>query len=440
MTKDKNIFISVYLHKKGFVPAGFIVFNEQIGYAGFVYFESYIKDDNPPLNPATLNWRETGQRHFKVNYHQNKHMMDRTFWELLPMENDWGNQVLVARFPEYASMNHAQKLYFLGNRIVGGLSAYVKDKPIEENINSIDWLDKIREESVDFFNQNIEKVRSIKALNPMTSYGGFRPKCMYLDDNGDHWIAKFNLPNDPYNMAKVEQTALDMSRALGLNTSESKVLTLPSGEDVFLSKRFDREKEERFHSLSLYSLAEGTDKIKRNPFALGQPSSFIQTLIRRYSDFENTDTLNIVVKMLLDLGTNNTDNHLRNLRIILNKNNKWELAPIYDVVCNPNNKNHVYNPAGLPLRELYLNNPLLSDAMSKELGISKDLIDSKIVEAKNVFNNWEFFCDKNKLDYDDKNQVGKAINLGLNRKEYEVQKRISLDNTPKLKPNIKINI
>lgn len=439
--KDKHIYISVYLHSKGFVPAGVVVFNTEHGYAGFSYFSSYIENNYPPLNPATLNWRDGNQKFFVVNHEQNKQMLDRTFWEMLPNQNDWGNQVLISRYPEYATMNNAEKLYFLGSRVVGGLSSYVKEKTFEESVNSIDWLDKIRSESVELFMNNIEKITHIRAINPLTSYGGVRPKCMFEDDNGDFWIAKFNLPNDPYDMAIAEHTALQMSSDMGLKTSESKVLKLPSGENVFLSKRFDREGEKRFHSLSLFSLAPGNELVKNNMFAPGNPGAFIQTLVRRYSDFENMDSLNVVTKMLLDIGVNNTDNHLRNLRIILNRNNKWELSPIYDVVFNPSSHNHTYNPAGLPLKDLYLNNPNIISALSKELGVKPHLIENKLNIAKTVLNNWESYCDNNSMTHEDKIKVGNAVSLGLNRKELENKTTFNLNKTksyhidfPKLKP------
>lgn len=445
-TTDKYIYISIFLHQKGFVPAGVITFNIDLGYAGFSYFPSYMEADYPPLNPATLNWRDGNQRHFIIDTQQNKQMLDRTFWEMLPNESDWGNNVLIARFPEYAFMNNAEKLYFLGNRIVGGLSSWVKDKAHEENINSISWLDSIREESIDFYYKDIEKISYIKSINPMSSYGGARPKCMFQDDNNDFWIAKFNLPTDPYDMAIAEHCALEMSNDMGLKTSESKVLTLPSGDNVFLSKRFDKAGTERFHSLALFSLMSSADNIKRNNSLLGNPARIIQTLIRRFSDFEQTDTVHIVTKMLLDIGVNNTDNHLRNLRIILNKNNKWELSPIFDVIFNPYNQNHTYNPAGLPLSELYINNPDLISSMADELGISTDIVAEKISKVRPVLCNWEIYCDNNNMIEEDKIKIGSAVELGLNRTEYipkktlqqklKNKKRLILQ-PPKLTPNKK---
>lgn len=413
--KNKYIEISVFLYAKGFVPAGVITFNDIN--TSFTYLNSYIEADLPPINPSSLNWREHKQKHFIVSPN-NKHRLDRTFWELLPNDNDWSNLVLLSRFPEYAHLNYVEKLYFLGSRKVGGLSSQIKDSTEEYSIKSLDWLDDIRRESIEFFHGNIEKIKYIKAVQPMTSYGGARPKCMFEDNEGDFWIAKFNLPEDPYDMAIAEHTALDISRDFGLPTSESKILKLESGENVFLSKRFDRINGSRSHSLSLFSLVSDAETIKKNPNIPGNPAKFIQTLMKRFSDFENVDCLNIVVKMLLDIGVNNTDNHLRNLRIILNKNNKWELSPIYDVVFNPNNQYHTYNPAGLALNELYINNPNLSQALSNELGIKEHIISDKINKIIPVLNNWESYCDKNGMTIEDKNKIGNAINLGLNRKEY----------------------
>lgn len=430
--KDKHIYISIYLYNKGFVPAGTIIFNDSLGYAGFSYFQSYLDNDYPPLNPSTLNWRDTKQRHFIVNTDLNKHFMDKTFWELIPNENDWGNQILISRFPEYCNMNNAQKLYFLGSRTVGGLHSWVKDSHDEYNIDSVDWLDKIREESIDFYYKDIEKISYIKAITPLTSYGGARPKCMFKDENNDLWIAKFNLPTDPYDMAIAEHCALQISKDIGLNTSESKILKLPSGENVFLSKRFDRCEDNRFHSLSLFSLIPSN-----SPKNHTNNSNFIQTLIRRYSDFANENSISILLKMLLDIGVNNTDNHLRNLRIILNKNNKWELSPIYDVIFNPFNQNHVYNPANLPLSELYLKNPNLIPALSKELNLDKDLVEKKINKTISVLNNWEGYCNKNGMSEQDISRIGNAVSLGMHRKEYspKITKTISNKPTlPKLKP------
>jgi serine/threonine-protein kinase HipA len=414
----KFIEIQIYLYKMGFTKAGILTINEDQGYSSFEYSDSYINQNLPPLNPSTLNWRINNQKVFTTTKN-NKQMLDRTFWELLPCQNDWGNQVLISRYPEYTYMNNAQKLYFLGGNIVGGLRTIIENEPIEENINNLNYLDQIRDESLLFYQKQLETIKYAGAIKPLTSYGGMRPKCMYEED-GVFWIVKFNTPEDMYDMALTEQIAMEMARDVGLNTADSKVVQLPSGENAFFSKRFDREDDLRLHSLSLFSLVPGNESLKKPTDLPGSPSGFIQALIRRYSDFENMDTLNIVTKMLLDIGVNNTDNHLRNLRIILNKNNKWELSPMYDITFNPFSQNHVYNPAGLPLQELYLENPKLISSMSKELGVKEDIIETQLDKVKNVLYNWESYCTKYNLSYEDKLKVGNAISLGLTRQEYNM--------------------
>lgn len=432
----KHIYINIYLAKIGFVPAGVISFDKEKNFSCFSYFPSYIEKNYPPLNPSTLNWRSTNQRHFIVNPNSNKQLLDRTFWELLPNESDWANQILISKYPEYQYMKNIEKLYFLSNRIVGGLHSYVKELNDEESIKGLDWLEKVHDESIEFHLRNIEKISYVKAINPMTSYGGARPKCMFEDDNGELWIAKFNLPSDPYDMAIGEQIALDMARDSGLEVSDSKIIQLPNGENVFLSKRFDRVGEKRYHSLSLFALAPGNE-IQRNPKHGGNPGTYMHELVLKYTDFADKHSHDIVLKLMLDLGINNTDNHLRNTRIILDENNKWKIAPIYDVIFNPNNQSHTYNPGNLPINDLFLNNPDIINHLSKEYKIDKEFFNKSIKKIKSVTENLDNYCKKYNATAEDKAQFQKAINLGLNRKDYTVEMKkepIKVIPKPKMKP------
>lgn len=438
----KYIYINVFLYDIGWVNAGVITFNLKQNYSSFSYFTSYIDNDYPPLNPATLNYRDNlnKNRHFIVS-DDNNQLLDRTFWELLPQQNDWGHKILISKYPHYNYLTNVEKLYFLQKRTVGGLQSFVEDEAPEFNIDDLEWLDKVREESIDFYMQSINKIRYTKAINPMIAYGGIRPKCMFEDENGDFWIAKFNLPTDNFNMAKAELLSLIMSKEMGLKTAESKVITLDSGEDVFLSKRFDITEDSRYHSLSFFALAPAVkmpprDTINKIP---GNPSSYIQTIIRRFSDFENRDSANMVLKFLLDITVNNTDNHLRNLRLILNKKNKWELAPIFDVTCNPYNQPHVYNPLNLSLSQTYLNNPNIINVLSNELNVSTDMVENKLIIAKEVSNRWEDFCDNIGVSPEDKNLIGNAMSLGRDRKDYEIKNILEINkkiNISKPKPKI----
>lgn len=438
--KDKHIYISIWLHGRGWTPAGTVTYNEGLGYAGFSYFESYIKADLPPLNPATLNHRDGDTRHFVVDSTNNAQMLDRTFWELLPTQGDFGHQALVSRFPQYQSLNNAQKLYFLGNRIVGGLASHVKEMKEEGSVDSVSWLDSVRHEAVAFHLRELSKINQHGAFQAMTSYGGVRPKAMYKDGNGKFWIAKFNLPSDPYDMAIAEHVAILMAKDCGLRVPQTSVLRLPSGENVFLTERFDRRGDERLHSLALYSLAPGIDAERRAPNGGLKPNNaaVLAAIIRRYSDFQNRDTAGLVARMLVDIGFNNTDNHLRNTRLLLNKNGKWELSPVFDVLFNPRSQPHIYNPSGLNLEDNHLSNPELSSAISSLTGAAVEAVE----DAKNgviaVSKDWERYCDDAGMSGEDKIKVKSALALGMNRSELKFQiekeRRVKLESLLKKTP------
>jgi serine/threonine-protein kinase HipA len=59
-------------------------------------------------------------------------------------------------------------------------------------------------------------------------------------ESGDAlWLAKFNRPDDRWNMARVEHATLQLARRCGLQVAESQIVTV-GGRDVLLVKRFDR--------------------------------------------------------------------------------------------------------------------------------------------------------------------------------------------------------
>ncbi len=72
-----------------------------------------------------------------------------------------------------------------------------------------------------------------------TSMGGARPKAV-IEDGGALWIAKFNRLDDPWSHARVERAMLELARACGIHTAESRVVKI-GDRDALLVKRFDRE-------------------------------------------------------------------------------------------------------------------------------------------------------------------------------------------------------
>lgn len=420
--QNKNIYISIWLSNLGWVPAGSIVFNEGYGFSGFVYFESYMKENYPPLNPATLNYRDTNHGSFVTDINVNPDFLDRTFSELLPTKGDFAHQAMINKYPQYQGLNNVQRLYFLGQRTVGGLSSYKQKQKDEISIDSLDWLNETRRESVDFHMNDIARLyQNGDAFLAMTSYGGVRPKAMYKDEDGRFWIAKFNLPSDPYNMAIAEHIAMRMASDAGMKVPDTKVLTMSDGEHIFLTERFDRNLKGRRHSLSLYTLVPGLETGYKKP---KQTAATIATIIRRFSDFKDLDTTNIITKLLIDIGFNNTDNHLRNTRLILNEDNLWELSPAFDITFNPRSQPHIYNPSGLTLEETFLENDEIIEALASQTGADVHVVFEQREKVKKVTQNWKMYCDQFGLSEEDQIKIESAISLGHNRTEMQYKAKI----------------
>jgi hypothetical protein len=340
-------------------------------------------------------------------------MLDRTFWEMLPSQGDFGTNVIISRHPEYFSMNNAQKLYFLGSRVVGGLSCYVEKNQPEQNITGLDWLDEVRKESVDFFTKQITSIKHVHAMDALTSYGGVRPKAMYKDENGHFWIAKFNLPSDPYNMAKAEHMAMLMARASGLKVPDTKVLTLESGEDVFFTKRFDRSGNHRAHGLSFFAVAHAIEFERERPKAgIGHTASVMGKLVSRFSQDKKNDQEMLARKLLIDVGFNNTDNHLRNIRFLLNEKNQWTTSPSFDILFDPRDKPHTYGPAGLSRAETHLNN----EEVIKQIAGFTDLTYEKVAgfaqQVQNNLDRVEEFAHSVQMSEQDLLKIQNAISIG----------------------------
>jgi hypothetical protein len=416
----KYIFINTYLHNLGFTPTGVIIYDETTKQMGFGYHDEYIQNNYPPINPATLNWRVDKKSNFIFDE------LDKTFLELLPTESDWSYKVLLAKYPEYEYMNLIEKLFFLESRTVGGLQCHLDFCEDEESIKGADWLEKIYESSIDFYQNYIPNIPYLHAFLPLTTYGGVRPKCMYEDTDKLLWIAKFNTPDDDCNFAKMEKVCLDMASDLDLVVAESNILTIDK-TDIFLSKRFDKQGDKRHHSIPFLSLLNKEISNKN----ISKSPSIVKDLIQ-YSDFQNLDTILLVQKFLLDIAVNNTDNHLRNIRLILNDNHLWQIAPLFDVTMTPYITEFVYNPSNLKLSETYLENPLLAKNLAETFNVPIKTVQTMIDKTIVVANNFLHYCQKNNANEQDIEFIERAISIGLN-KDVNLSKSIKTEKKHTLK-------
>jgi serine/threonine-protein kinase HipA len=175
-----------------------------------------------------------------------------------------------------------------------------------------------------------------------TSMGGARPKAV-VEDEGRLWLAKFNRPDDKWNMARVEHAMLTLGSTCGLETADSRIVTV--GErDVLLVKRFDREPAPggyfRARMISALTLLR-TDE---NPQARDRWSYVLLVEeLRRASADPRRDAAELFRRMTFNALISNIDDHPRNHAIIA-PGRGWRLSPAYDLTPS--------SPVGLDRRDL----------------------------------------------------------------------------------------
>ncbi len=168
------------------------------------------------------------------------------------------------------------------------------------------------------------------------SLGGARPKANVRDTDGALWIAKIPSVNDDYDVALWEFWAHKMARVAGIEVPQMRLLTLPGQKyHTLLSKRFDRDGEQRIHfasAMTLCGLQDGADATTGNGYldivdvivgnaGFADPQSALEQLYRRVA-------FSICIR--------NHDDHFRNHGFLLTEKG-WIWSPAYDL--NPSDFN-----------------------------------------------------------------------------------------------------
>ena len=163
--------------------------------------------------------------------------------------------------------------------------------------------------------------------------GGARPKVVVEDGDG-LWLAKFNRADDRWNNARVEHAMLDLARACGITTAESRIETV-GGRDVLLVRRFDRERMSEGYArarmvsgLTVLRADEAPDMRTRWSYVI------LAEELRRVVADARADAHELFRRMCFNALITNGDDHPRNHALIA-KERDWGLSPAYDLTPSP---------------------------------------------------------------------------------------------------------
>ena len=171
-----------------------------------------------------------------------------------------------------------------------------------------------------------------RLFQPGSSMGGARPKAC-VQSGGHLYLAKFPSINDNINVSRWEHFAHLMAKECGINVAETKVIKAGTGQDILLSKRFDRtEEKKRVHmasSLTVLGFTDGDGQRTGKGYL-----DIVDFIVSGGGNHIETNLEELYKRVAFNICIGNTDDHFRNHSFLLGKEG-WELSPAYDI--NPTN-------------------------------------------------------------------------------------------------------
>ncbi len=283
------------------------------------------------------------------------------FADSLP--DDFGNAVINAWLARQgrsgASFTAVERLLYTGSRGMGALEyapalrgrgrnpvgALQLDSLVEMAQRVLDQRSGLQLERNDQEENGLETI-----LQLGTSAGGARAKAVIAVNpqrtsirsgqltapNGfEHYLLKFDGVSekrsdsqtfgDPKGYGLMEYTYYLMATDAGIDMSPSELLR-ENGRAHFMTKRFDRDGNEKVHLSSLCALDHADYK---KPGSYSYEELFA---VARRLRLSRAEALEIYRRMVFNVVARNQDDHAKNFAFLLHKGDpKWRLAPAYDI-------------------------------------------------------------------------------------------------------------
>ena len=178
-----------------------------------------------------------------------------------------------------------------------------------------------------------------KLMNLGGSSGGARPKANvgynsltnqlihghdFLPVGFEHWIIKFPNAEDPLDIANIEYAYYKMATTAGIEMSECRLLNSKKGLQIFATKRFDREGNNRIHMHSMAGLTH--DNFRMSSIDYGHIIDIAYRLERSVKSRETVFRL-----AAFNVYSHNRDDHSKNFSWLMNSKGEWKFSPAYDL-------------------------------------------------------------------------------------------------------------
>ena len=237
-----------------------------------------------------------------------------------------------------------------------------------------------------------EVINELLALNG--SSAGARPKAMIgvdserknishsagdLKDEFEHWIVKFPNTQDGNDSGVVEYIYSIMAENAGLEMPATHLFPSQKGSGYFAVKRFDRDKNKRFHMHTVSGLIQSNFRF---------PSQDYEDLLALTNVL--TKDIREVEKMfrlaVFNVMAHNRDDHAKNFSFLMNEFGEWKLSPGYDLTFSNGpggEQSTMVMGEGRNITRRHL------EKLGLEAKLSKALIDEIIQKTSAALGNWK---------------------------------------------------
>jgi serine/threonine-protein kinase HipA len=328
------------------------------------------------------------------------------------------------------SMNPVEKLCFIGTRGMGAIEfepSQIKSgtTTFSLELNSlIEVARKIlneREEFLTNLDKNEEKAM-MEILKIGTSAGGARPKAVIgynpktkeirsgqgnVPKGFEHWLLKLDGVSgeqfgESSGWGRVEYAYYLMAIDSGIKISECQLLE-ENGRAHFMTKRFDRQENVKHHIQSLCGL-QHYDFNDMYGYSYEQVFQTMRLLQLTYPEAEQ-----MFRRMVFNVLATNYDDHTKNFSFLLKKNEKWSLAPAYDLCFSFDPNNHWVNKQTLSVngKRLDINkDDLMTVARDNNIKKGEKIIN----EINSIIKSWYNYAEQAQLRNDLKERIHNSLN------------------------------
>ncbi len=338
---------------------GAVARDPRLGYYAFEYAPAFVKT-GIELSPLEMPLREAHQPFIFPD------LPDLTYKRLPAMladalPDDFGNSLINAWMAKQGvspgDITALDRLAYMGKRSLGAMEFKPARGPQTKNTTAI-VLSKLVESARRVVHGEIDDDPHAEAalkqiLSVGTSAGGARAKATIawnpttneiragqfeVEPGFEHWLLKFDgigkdsELGEPQGYGRIEYAYYLMAVQAGVEMSPCRLLE-ESGRAHFMTRRFDRDGNNKIHAQTLCGLAHLDYKAK----GVHDYSQYLGTI--RQLQLGDVAMDQAFRRIVFNVMASNCDDHTKNLSFLLRNGQNWELAPAYDVI-------YAYNPTG----------------------------------------------------------------------------------------------